>query len=226
MRRLWERSMAPEEWNTFLRECQDAENPANARVARGRLYTLYCNRVNRYFLRRAHAEHLALDLMQQTFARVLARLNHFNGTQTQFESYLFTAARNVWLRQAVAGSIGKLVDLFLDVFVPHNTDEEQHPPDSAGAGNIPDSGKSPEERLIAQQMVRRALEAVTEPYRTPLILCDQEGYSYEEIARILNLPIGTVKSRIARGRTQFTAEYLRLTKQEDGEELIRQGGRR
>lgn len=218
--------MAPEEWNALLGECQDAENPAKARVARGRLYTLYCNRVYRFFIRRTRAEHLALDLMQQTFACVLARLNHFSGTQSQFESYLFTAARNVWLRQAVKTGIDKLVDWFLDAFAAHDTGEGQHPPDSAGAGNIPDPGKSPEERVIEQEKVRRALEAVTEPYRTPLILCDQEGHSYEEIAKILDLPLGTVKSRIARGRMQFTAEYLRLTKQEEGAGLIRQGGRR
>jgi RNA polymerase sigma-70 factor, ECF subfamily len=62
---------------------------------------------------------------------------------------------------------------------------------------------SPFEQLAAwevQAMVRRGLARVPEPFRAALVLRDLEGLSYEELAEVLEVPIGTVKSRILRGR--------------------------
>jgi RNA polymerase sigma-70 factor, ECF subfamily len=51
-----------------------------------------------------------------------------------------------------------------------------------------------------QAMVRRGLRGVPEPFRSALVLRDLEGLSYEELAEVLEVPVGTVKSRILRGR--------------------------
>lgn len=59
------------------------------------------------------------------------------------------------------------------------------------------------ERQDVQKDVRVALGGLQEEFRTPVMLCDLEGLRYEDIARILNCPIGTVRSRIHRGRLEL-----------------------
>ena len=59
--------------------------------------------------------------------------------------------------------------------------------------------------IVTQAVLEQALAEVSEPYRAALYLRDVEGHSYDEIARQLNVPIGTVRSRIAAARTQAIA---------------------
>ncbi|MBQ6528170.1 MAG: sigma-70 family RNA polymerase sigma factor [Clostridia bacterium] len=69
--------------------------------------------------------------------------------------------------------------------------------------DFPSSSPGPQERLEHvehRETVRRALASLPDEQRTPLILSCIEGKSYEEIASILSLPVGTVRSRISRGR--------------------------
>ncbi len=71
-----------------------------------------------------------------------------------------------------------------------------------------DSQPSPFD-FAAQEQIRHHVEAqlrlVSEPFRTVVVLRDIEGFTYEEIAEILNLNLGTVKSRLMRGRVQLKA---------------------
>jgi len=65
---------------------------------------------------------------------------------------------------------------------------------------------TPEEetlRRLAAVEVRQALAALPEEFRTALILCDIEGFTYPEIAEIMACPVGTVRSRIARAREKL-----------------------
>ena len=62
---------------------------------------------------------------------------------------------------------------------------------------------NPEREVINKLMdedIRRAIESLSEEFRVAIVLCDVEGFSYAEIASTLKIPIGTVRSRIARGR--------------------------
>ena len=59
------------------------------------------------------------------------------------------------------------------------------------------------EQQDVQRQVQHALTRVDEEFRLPVILCDMEGLAYEDISRILSCPIGTVRSRIHRGRQQL-----------------------
>ena len=78
--------------------------------------------------------------------------------------------------------------------------------DTAEAGtlmDLRDDGLSPFEELASREIqdaVRAALGALSEVFRTPVILRDLEGLSYEEVAEVLDISVGTVKSRILRGR--------------------------
>ena len=73
----------------------------------------------------------------------------------------------------------------------------------AGDERLVDPGESPFEQFAHTEVrvaVEHALQEVTEPYRTSLILRDLEDMSYEEISEVLQISLGTVKSRITRGR--------------------------
>ena len=54
--------------------------------------------------------------------------------------------------------------------------------------------------LFTDDEVKAALEALPENFRLPVLLCDVEGFAYKEIAEILEIPVGTVMSRLHRGR--------------------------
>ena len=62
---------------------------------------------------------------------------------------------------------------------------------------------NPEKRLldlIPSEKMQKALEALSEEYRTVLLLCDVEGLSYKEVAEVVDIPVGTVRSRLSRAR--------------------------
>ena len=58
------------------------------------------------------------------------------------------------------------------------------------------------------RLVHRGLQALPEELRTPVILCDLQGLPYEEIAQALQIPLGTVKSRINRGRLELAKRLM------------------
>ena len=77
----------------------------------------------------------------------------------------------------------------------------------------PDSDPQPLERLEQkeiQKSVRQALDELPLDYRVPIMLCDLEGLPYEEIARIVSCPVGTVRSRIHRGRRVLRQALVHL----------------
>jgi RNA polymerase sigma-70 factor (ECF subfamily) len=89
-----------------------------------------------------------------------------------------------------------------------------------------DRGESPLE-LFAHEQVRARVEAelkqVSEPYRTTVVLRDIEGLSYEEIADVLEISLGTVKSRLIRGRDALKKRlepYVRQLGFEVGEKEV------
>jgi len=65
--------------------------------------------------------------------------------------------------------------------------------------------------------VRRALSALPGDYRKAVVLADVQGYSYEEIAQYVGCPVGTIRSRLHRGRQLLRQNLLKLQNQEEGE---------
>jgi RNA polymerase sigma-70 factor (ECF subfamily) len=78
--------------------------------------------------------------------------------------------------------------------------------DMPGLTELPDFNSDPADLILSQEIdssLQRALCALPREFRTAVVLCDIEGLSYEEIAAAMNCSIGTVRSRIHRGRNQL-----------------------
>lgn len=70
--------------------------------------------------------------------------------------------------------------------------------------DLPDRGIPPEEALLASEfrtLLDKALSRIPDEYRVSMVLCDMEGFSYAEAARVMDCPEGTVRSRLHRART-------------------------
>jgi RNA polymerase sigma-70 factor (ECF subfamily) len=131
----------------------------------------------------------AEDVAQETFIKAFGAIHRFEG-----QSALFT-----WLyRIAVNAARDHLAHRRRRPAVP--LDERLVEPVAAGDG--PDRAL---QRQDDRRRVRRALDKLPEPFRTTLVLREMEGHTYDEIASILEVSIGTVESRIFRARGKLRA---------------------
>jgi RNA polymerase sigma-70 factor (ECF subfamily) len=138
----------------------------------------------------AHAE----DIAQEAFVRTLTRLDQYD-PRYSFSAWLFKIAANLCidhLRKA------KRIAYSLDEDAEDRDGFRRREP--ATAEPDPTQGVIAKERML---LLNAAVEALPEHYRVILLLRHQEELSYEEIARVLDLPIGTVKIRIHRAREQI-----------------------
>ncbi len=138
-----------------------------------------------FWLTRNQAE--AEDLVQETFTKALRAFDSFQ-PGTNFKAWIFRILRNTFLttRTGIAASR----TLFL----------EDHP----GALDTVATDPTPEDNLIRldnEAALHTALEQLQPPLREALLLCDVEEIKYKDIAVILDVPIGTVMSRISRARS-------------------------
>jgi RNA polymerase sigma-70 factor (ECF subfamily) len=77
---------------------------------------------------------------------------------------------------------------------------------SPALADIPDFSADPADRLLSHELdghLQQALDALSPDFRLAVVLCDIEGLSYEEIAEIMHCSLGTVRSRVHRGRKQL-----------------------
>jgi len=136
-----------------------------------------------YRLARGH--HDAQDLVQETLLRALRSFSRYT-PGTNIRAWLHTILHRVrvdTLRRA--GRAVETVDL---------------------AGDGP-GVRGGQDALAAESDVSRALGNLPEAYRTAVVLRDIEGFTYEEIGAILGVPVGTVMSRIHRGRALLRAAF-------------------
>ncbi len=138
----------------------------------------------------------AEDVVQETFLRAYRGLENFRGESTLKTWLLAIALNRVRARRGV---MAKLRSIFVNVDKRATEDDEE-----LFFANVEDPALSPEDQALQTQRRRRlraAMRELPEEFRTAVILRDLEGFSYTEIAETLNVPVGTVRSRIARGRT-------------------------
>jgi RNA polymerase sigma-70 factor (ECF subfamily) len=138
----------------------------------------------------------AADTTQEVFLKVFRGMKRFNG-QCSLKTWLYRIAiheasnqRRWWFRHKSK----------------ETSMEAHHDDDGYSTGlcqTLADPGESPLETFAHEEIrarVEQELQQVAEPYRTTVVLRDIEGLSYEEIAEVLQISLGTVKSRLIRGR--------------------------
>lgn len=134
----------------------------------------------------------ARDLAQEAFVRAFSHFDRFDQS-TSFEKWLYRIVSNLYI-DAVRKK-GRRREESLDA--PLNT--VNGPMERV----VPDEAANPAEIVEQTHLageIQAALEKLPPQYRMAVVLCDVQGFSYEEIAHMLRCSIGTVRSRIHRGR--------------------------
>lgn len=151
--------------------------------------------VYRFALRLAGNPPEAEDLVQETFLRAWRSWEQYT-PGTNCKSWLFTICRNVFLRQQERG---KRHDEILSEQAPDDPDRlsRENPVFAASKDSDPEGDFF---REIVDDDVLEAIDELPEDYRMVVVLSDLEGMAYREIADMLEIPVGTVKSRLFRGR--------------------------
>ena len=136
----------------------------------------------------------AEDVVQETFLRAWRGLESFRG-ESSLKTWLYAIALN--RVRARRGTLARLRARFGAAERPGAD------PDFSLVDALADSGRSPEENALRaeeRRRLRKAVLALPEEFRLAVVLRDLEGLSYDEVAAALSVPIGTVRSRLARGR--------------------------
>jgi RNA polymerase sigma-70 factor (ECF subfamily) len=161
-----------------------ATDPATAELSWESIVEHHSDRVYRLALRLTGNRHDAEDLTQEVFVRVFRSLHTYApGT---FEGWLHRITTNLFLDQA-----RRKQRIRFDAL------SDERAARLASASPAPETAYS--ERTFEDD-VESALSALPPDFRAAVVLCDIEGLTYEEIAEILGAKLGTVRSRIHRGR--------------------------
>jgi RNA polymerase sigma-70 factor, ECF subfamily len=135
------------------------------------------------------------DLTQMTFVRAFQAVKRFEG-RSEFRTWLHRITVNLWKNMVRSQKRRK--------YFQHQSINEDPSDESTGRPlELEENGLGPLEKvqqLETSQIVRKAIGKLPPDEREVTILRDIEGYSYEEIAGFCSIPLGTVKSRLARAR--------------------------
>jgi RNA polymerase sigma-70 factor, ECF subfamily len=143
------------------------------------------------------------DIAQETFIRAYRAIPQFRG-ESAFYTWLYRIAVNTAKKSLVELKRDPLVSEA--ALVSHDDGDE-----TSRTENELSDGETPESLLASKQVagtVNAAIDALSEDLRQAIVLREIEGLSYEEIAIVMNCPIGTVRSRIFRAR-EAIADRLR-----------------
>ncbi len=137
----------------------------------------------------------AEDLVQEACVRAMRFVSSLRDGDAR--PWLFAIVRNTWYsRRSMRGGSKEVAGA------------------DAGRDERPDDALDPEQQLVQQDTVvrvRRALDALPVEFREVILLREMEGLSYKEIADVLGVPLGTVMSRISRGRERLLAALKSTT---------------
>lgn len=157
------------------------------------IVTRYRNPITNFLYRFLNDYEEAVDLAQETFVRVYFAIDRYH-TQFAFSTYIYRIATNLAISEIRRRKRRKLMSL-TGLFQSDEDSEVEFQP--ADERILQDEELVEDER---SRTIARAIAALPEKYRVPIILRDVEGKSYDEVAEIMGLGLGTTKSRISRAR--------------------------
>ena len=147
----------------------------------------------------------ARDISQEVFLKAYRNLANFD-ERSAFSTWLYRITHNTCIDE-MRKRKGKQ---------NYSLEEELENEDGSMQRQIADEGDTPEESLLREEQkseILQALDTLSEEHKAAIILRDVKGLSYEEISEILELSLGTVKSRISRARNQLKTEILKMREQ-------------
>jgi len=145
----------------------------------------------------------AEDLTQDIFVKVFQNLDRYRESDGAFSTWVGTVARNH----------------AIDDYRRRREERARRLDDPAVLDAQPAAEESvlrTLEREDQARLVHRGLRALPSDLREPLVLCDLQGLSYDEVAEALRIPLGTVKSRINRGRLELARRLLAARRKLEG----------
>ena len=151
----------------------------------------------------------ASDLTQEVFIKMYRTLSTYDTSRASFMTWVTTVTRNLLVDHFRKGKYDRITDS-LDA-TPGNQEEGL-----TLAEQLEDRTASPETRMRSQEtqrLVHEGLKRLSPELREAVILRDLQDLDYKDIAKVLNVPEGTVKSRINRGRTELARLLQRTYKQ-------------
>ena len=174
----------------------------------------YQRRVERLIGRMVRDVDLVPDIAQETFIRAYKALGQFRG-DAQFYTWLYRIAVNTAKKQLLEL---KRDPLIYQSQMKSNDDDETSSNEFEPNAQASD-GETPEAVLASKEIaeaVNAAMDALPEELRMAISLREMDGLSYEEIAKALDCPIGTVRSRIFRAREAISSRIKPMLERQTG----------
>lgn len=153
----------------------------------------YKNPLANYVFRFIGDYEACLDIVQETMIKVFRYKNSYSSI-AKFSTWIYTIAGNLARTEYQKRKKRKIFSI--NAFGENKDENYEIPDESYMPDQITDSG-------IKDEIIQKALLKVSDAYREVLILRDIDDMSYEEISEITGIAVGTVKSRINRGRAQL-----------------------
>ncbi|MCA1596311.1 MAG: sigma-70 family RNA polymerase sigma factor [Chloroflexi bacterium] len=179
----------------LIRRCQRGDTEAF-----NRLVERHHSRIYNYAFSLTRNHDDAMDVAQDAFVRAWANLKSFRG-DSSFVTWMTRITRNLFLDLQKKRKHDPRISL----------DELMESQDPSPVREVADDSAGPEAQVLTQErvdVVRAAINSLAEEHREILALYDLQNFSYDEIASILRLPMGTVKSRLNRARRALRDKLL------------------
>ena len=162
-----------------------------------------------FFWRRCFDRQLAQDCTQEVFLRLVRHRGRWK-PQAKFTTYMYRIAENLWIDRYRSR---KAAPAMASLQAPAGEDAGELGQVVPGRSRLPEDGAASEE--LAERL-QKALDSLTEDQRSVFLLAETRGLKYQEIGEILDIPVGTVKSRM-----HAAIHRLRALLEEEAREHLR-----